>query len=535
MEKTIKKEGNIMGTMPVGKLLFTMAMPMVISMLVQALYNIYDSLVVASYSPDGVTGLALAFPLQSLMIAFATGTGVGINSYLSKSLGEGRRDRANKAVTNGLFLILLINIAFIILGLTCTDLYFKYLTDAAPGSASYDYGTGYTFIVLVFSTGLFFQVTFERLLQSTGMAKMSMVTQGVGAVVNIILDPFFILAKGDRFLGITMPFGFDMGTEGAALATVIGQFLAAVLGLILNLIYNKDISLSFKKFKPDLEVIGKICSVGIPSIFMSAVGSFLTVALNKILTIGEAASYAATGIPAAKATLLAQKRLAGVAVYGVYFKLQSFVFMPVFGMNNGMIPIVAYNFGMRSKARIMKTVKLAMIAAFCYMLLGFCIFQTFSGPLIEVFYQSDNSSSGESADVRTEEDPIFTEEELEALDQDARELARMSGGEAVMHYGKPAMRIISFCFIFAGVCVITISALQALGQGLPSLLISLIRQIVIILPLAFIFAKTFGLLAVFFAFPIAEFVALIISIFLFIRTYKKQIKPLDLPLAEGNL
>ena len=490
MEKTIKKEGNIMGTMPVGRLLFTMAMPMVISMLVQALYNIYDSLVVASYSPDGVTGLALAFPLQSLMIAFATGTGVGINSYLSKSLGEGRRDRANKAVTNGLLIILFINIAFILLGLTCTDLYFNYLTDAVPESASYKYGTGYTFIVLVFSTGLFFQVTFERLLQSTGMAKLSMVTQGLGAVINIILDPVFILAKGDSFFGITMPFGLDMGTKGAAIATVIGQFSAATLGLFLNLIRNKEISLSFRKFKPDFEVIGKICSVGIPSIFMAAVGSFLTVALNKILTIGEATSYAALGIPTAKATLLAQKRLAGVAVYGVYFKLQSFVFMPVFGMNNGMIPIVAYNFGMRSKVRIMKTVKLAVIAAFCYMLLGFCVFQTFSGPLIEVFYQSDSSSLEEGGEIGTEEEPLFTEEELELLDKDARELVQMSGGEAVMHYGKTAMRIISFCFIFAGVCVITISTLQALGQGLPSLLISLIRQIAVILPLAFIFAKT---------------------------------------------
>ena len=504
---------NIMGTMPVGKLLFTMAAPMVVSMLVQALYNIYDSIVVASYSGNGVTALSLAFPVQNLMIAFATGTGVGINSYLSRALGEKRPDRVHRTATNGLFVILLTNIAFLLLGFFGCGLYFRYLTDAHPGSQVYQFGMDYLQVVTIFSTGLFFQVTFERLLQSTGKAKLSMLSQGLGAILNIILDPFFILKSGDRIFGIPLPFGLDMGPKGAALATVIGQFAAAFFGLFANLKYNKEIDLSFKNFRPEFKIIKRIYAVGIPSIFMAAVGSFLTVALNKILTIGEEVTYIAEkGMDKASAAALAAQRLAGVSIYGVYFKLQSFIFMPIFGMNNGMIPIIAYNYGKRSKERILKTVKLAVIAAVVYMLIGFAVFQTLSGTLLKAFYQPDTEvSAAETAE--TEPGP----ESASAVE---------SPSEAVLEYGEPAMRIVSICFLFAGVCVITLSALQALGKGLPSLLISLIRQIAVILPLSYILAINFGLVALFWAFPVAEFIAMVISIFLFRNAYIKLIKPL---------
>ncbi len=518
MDKTAKKENkeNIMGTMPEGRLLLTMALPMVISMLVQALYNIFDSLVVAGYDGYGVTALSLAFPVQNLMIAFATGTGVGMNSYLSKALGERRQDRVNGSATNGLFVITLTNIVFMILGVLFTGAYFRYLTDAQPGTATYSYGVEYLQVVTVFSTGLFFQVIFERLLQSTGKAKLSMYTQGLGAILNIVLDPIFILNPGDSLFGIPMPFGLGMGTRGAAIATVIGQFCAAALGLFLNLKYNREIGLSFKGFRPDRKIIGKIYSVGLPSIFMAAVGSFLTVALNKILTMGEQVTYMKEhGLSAANAAALAAQRLAGVSIYGVYFKLQSFVFMPIFGMNNGMIPIVAYNYGKRSKRRIMKTVRLAVTAAIVYMLIGFAVFQTMSGPLLKAFYQSTETEQAQAPGEETVEDPELQEQES------------ISEREVILKYGVPAMRVISVCFLFAGVCVITISCLQALGMGMPSLLISLVRQIVVILPLTYVFARFFGLVAVFWAFPIAEFVALCISVVLFVRAYRKLIKPLD--------
>ncbi len=510
---------NIMGTMPEGKLLFTMAFPMVISMLVQARYNIYDSLVVAGYDSAGVTALSLAFPIQNLMIAFATGTGVGINSYLSRALGERRPDKANKAATNGLFVILLTNILFVALGLLGTRAYFTYLTDAIPGTLAFNMGVEYLSVVTIASSGIFFEVTFERLLQATGKAKLSMFTQGLGAIVNIILDPIFILSAGDKLFGITLPFGLGMGTMGAASATVIGQFAAAGLGLFLNLKYNKEISLSFKGFKPDLDIIKKIYTVGLPSIFMAAVGSFLTMAINKILTIGEQVTYMNEGMSAEFAAKLASERLVGVSIYGVYFRLQSFVFMPIFGMNNGMIPIIAYNYGMRSKKRIMKTIKIAVCAAVIYMLIGLAVFQTMSGTLLKVFYQEDAQAETETTIT------VPGSSEGEEVFEDAM----ITETEAVLKYGEPAMRLISLCFLFAGVCIITISSLQALGRGTPSLIISLIRQIVVILPLSFIFAKTLGLIAIFAAYPIAEFVALIISILMFVRTYKKLLLPLDEP------
>ncbi len=527
MNRTAEKE-NIMGTMPEGKLLLTMALPMVISMLVQAFYNIYDSLVVAGYDSLGVTALSLAFPMQNLMIAFATGTGVGINSYLSRALGEKRKDRVNKSATNGLFVIALTNIVFILLGIFLSGAYFKYLTDAIPGSVTYGYGMSYMQIVTICSTGLFFQVTFERLLQSTGKAKLSMYSQGLGAVINIILDPIFILSKGELFFGIAMPFGLGMGTAGAAIATVIGQFAAAAFGLFANLKYNKEISLSFKGFRPDKEIIGRIYAVGLPSIFMAAVGSFLTVALNKILTMGEKVTYMKeSGLSAAAAAKLAATRLAGVSIYGVYFKLQSFVFMPIFGMNNGMIPIIAYNYGKRSKKRIMKTIRLAVTAAVIYMLIGLTVFQLMSDKLLEAFYQEPAPAREEQTESADSREPGKASDGKVVSAAESEEENHPGEREVILKYGVPAMRIISLCFLFAGICVITISSLQALGMGVPSLVISLVRQIAVILPLSYIFARFFGLVAVFWAFPIAEFVAMLISVFFFVRAYRKQIKPLE--------
>ncbi|MBQ9469129.1 MAG: polysaccharide biosynthesis C-terminal domain-containing protein [Clostridia bacterium] len=521
---TVKKE-NIMGTMPEGKLLFTMAMPMVISMLVQALYNIFDSLVVAGYSSYGVTALSLSFPMQNLMIAFATGTGVGINSYLSRSLGQKDRKAVNAAAGNGLFVIFLTNIAFVLIGLFLVRPYFTFLTDAQPGSLTYSYGVDYLTVVTAASAGLFFQVTFERLLQSTGKAKYSMYSQGTGALVNILLDPIFILSPGEQLFGVTMPFGLGLGPRGAAIATVIGQFVAAGFGLFANLKYNKEIEFSFRALRPDRTIIKKIYAVGLPSIFMAAVGSFLTVALNKILTLGEQITYVAEkGLSAAEAAALAAKRLIGVSVYGVYFKLQSFIFMPVFGMNNGMIPIVAYNYGARSRKRIMKTVRYAVTAAMVYMLIGFAVFQFASGALLKAFYQAP--AAPETAVETTAEAETQTKD---GAGIDAPERQNDDLREEILRYGVPAMRIISMCFLFAGVCVITISSLQALGMGMPSLVISLVRQIAVILPLSYLFAKLFGLVGIFWAFPIAEFIALCISAYLFLRAYKKLIKPLDGP------
>ena len=468
---------NKMGVMPVGKLLFVMALPMVISMLMQAMYNIVDSMFVGMISltdDHALTALSLAFPIQHLMIAFASGTGVGINAYLSRSLGEKNGEAVNRSAGNGLLLIFLTNILFILFGVFGTRLYFGWVTSIPE---VYEYGVDYMFVVTAFSIGLFFQVTFERLLQSTGKTMLSMASQLTGAIINIILDPIFILNKGTRIFFFDLPFGLGLGTRGAAIATVIGQCAAALLGLYLNLRHNKEISFGFRYLKPQKKIIATIYKVGAPSIFMMAVGSFLTMALNGILTLGEAVKYA---VP-----IEATKQI-GVTVYGAYFKLQSFIFMPVFGLNNGMIPIVAYNFGARRKKRIVKTILLAVIAAVSYMLFGVAIFELFPAELLSIF--------------------SITPEAMEV--------------------GVTALREICLCFIFAGVCIITISSLQALGRGVSSLIISLIRQIVVILPLSYIFAVTLGLDYVWYAFPIAEGVALIISVFVFGRTYKKLIAPM---------
>ncbi len=449
----IRKE-NKMGTMPIPKLLITMSLPMIISMLVQALYNIVDSIFVAQLNENALTAVSLAFPIQNLMIAVAAGTGVGINALLSKSLGERKFDLANTIAKNGILLGILSSIIFAIAGLFGSRLFFEIQTSDPE---IIKYGTDYMLIVTIASFGIFMQVTFERLMQSTGKTIFNMVIQGTGAIINIILDPIFIFGW----------FGFPrMEVAGAALATVIGQIVAAILGAILNHKYNKEIHVSFRKFKPCKNTIGSIYKIGVPSILMQSIGSLTTFGMNNILLMFT--STAAT-------------------VFGVYFKLQSFIFMPVFGLTNGLIPIVAYNYGARNKKRIYQALKLGVVIAVGIMLIGMMVFQLFPETLLGLFGASDN----------------------------------------MLQIGIPALRTISLSFTFAGFCIVSSSIFQALGNGVYSLIMSIARQLVVILPVAFIFAKIFGLDMVWFAYPIAEIVSVAICIVLLKRILKLKVKSLD--------
>lgn len=397
---------NKMGVMPENRLLLTMAIPIVISMLVQALYNVVDSVFVAQLSEDALNAVSLAFPVQNLMIAVAVGTGVGINALLSKSLGEGNQAKADRTAMNGLFLSALSFLVFAVIGLTCSRLYFTIQTDI---QRIVDYGESYMMICCVCSFGVFFQITLERTLQATGRTLYTMFTQATGAIINIILDPIMIFGL----------FGFPrMEVAGAALATVTGQIVAAILGLFFNLKKNPDLHLSVRGFRPSRTIIGGIYSVGIPSIVMQSIGSVMVFGMNQILI---AFTQTAT------------------AVFGVYFKLQSFIFMPVFGLNNGMVPIVAYNYGARKPARIMKTIRLSVCYAVGIMLVGLLIFQ-FASPALLRLFQSGESASGD-----------------------------------LLRIGVPALRIISYSFLFAGYCIVATAVFQALGHGVLSLVVSVVR------------------------------------------------------------
>ena len=447
-EETIQE--NKMGTMPVNRLLITMSIPMIISMLVQALYNVVDSVFVSQINENALTAVSMAFPIQNLMIAVAVGTGVGTNALLSRSLGEKNQDMANKAANNSVFLACASYVIFLILGLTSSELFYRLQTDIPE---IINYGREYVFFVCVLSFGLFLQVAFDRLLQATGRTFYTMFTQGSGAIINIILDPILIFGW----------FGFPrMEVTGAALATVIGQIIAMIISAVMNVTKNADIQLKFKTMRPDKEVIGRISSVGLPSIVMSSIASVMTFCMNKILM-----SFSSTA----------------TAVFGVYFKLQSFVFMPVFGLNNGMVPIIAFNYGAKQKQRIMKTMKLAMMYAFGMMLIGLVIFQLCSSMLLEMFNASD----------------------------------------AMLSIGVPALRIISISFLFAAFSIISISMLQALGHGIYSMLISVGRQLIVLIPVAYLLSKTGNLNLVWLAFPLAEIMAILLSsVFL-----RKVLKSLD--------
>ncbi len=452
-------EENKMGVLPINKLLISMSLPIIASMLVQAMYNIVDSIFIGRYDINGLTAVSLAFPFQNLMMAVGTGTGVGMNAVLSKYLGEKNYKGANKAAGNGFVLAIISAVVFAILSILGSNLYFSLQN---PNPQIVEYGRQYLWICGGFSFGIFGQVIFERMLQATGKTIYSMFSQGIGAIINIILDPIMIFGM----------FGFPkMGVAGAALATVIGQIIAMLVALYFNVTKNEYIKLTKESMKLDGKTVKRIYSVGIPSILMVAIGSIMTFCLNKILTsfdniktiYGEGAGTIAT------------------TVFGVYFKLQSFVFMPIFGLNNGMVPIIAYNFGAKNRERITKTLKLSIIYATTIMVTGFIIFQIIPGELIKLF--NDDT--------------------------------------ALLNMGIPALRTISICFIFAGFCIVTSSMFQALGKGKYSLLMSAARQLLFLLPLAFVFSLTKNIDLVWLAFPLAELVAVALSIFYTKRIFKK--------------
>ena len=458
MTEVVQKE-NKMGYMPVPRLLFTMSMPMVISMLVQALYNVVDSVFVARISENALTAVSMAFPVQNLMIAVSVGTGVGINALLSRSLGEKQFRQADRAARNGLFLGLVTYLAFAVFGLAGSRLFFTSQTSDPELIA---YGTQYVFTVTVFSFGICLAVVGERLLQSTGRTIYNMITQGLGAIINIILDPILIFGL----------WGFPrMEVLGAAVATVVGQICGMALSLFFNVRKNQEINLNMKGFRPDWATIRKIYEVGLPSIIMQSIGSVMVFGVNKILMM-----FTSTA----------------VSVFGVYFKLQSFIFMPVFGLNNGMVPIIAYNYGARRKKRITETVKLSIGAAVSVMLAGLAVFQLRAEALLEIFDASPD----------------------------------------MLSIGVPALRTISLSFLFAGYCIVVGSVFQALGNGVYSLAVSVARQILVILPVAYVFARLWGLNAVWWSIPIAEIVSVVMSTVLLRRIYRLRLAPLEATEAQ---
>lgn len=442
---------NKMGTMPVNRLLITMSIPMIISMLVQAFYNVVDSVFVAQISENALTAVSMAFPIQNLMIAVATGTGVGVNALLSKSLGEKNQDMADKTANNSVFLAVMSYLAFLIFGFVGTETFFRLQTDIPE---IIQYGKDYLFIVAVLSFGIFGQIAFDRMLQATGRTFYTMFTQGIGAVINIILDPILIFGM----------FGLPrLEVVGAALATVIGQIIAMIVSIVFNVLKNEDIHLNVKEIiHPNVNVIGHIYSVGIPSIIMASISSVMTFCMNKILI-----AFTPTA----------------TAVFGVYFKLQSFVFMPVFGMNNGLVPIIAYNYGARKRERIVKAMKLGLFYAFCMLLIGFALFQMIPETLLSFFNAS----------------------------------------EEMLAIGVPALKTISFSYFLAPISIITITVLQALGHGIYSMFISVGRQLVVLIPVAFIIATFIGELSlIWWAFPLAELMSVSLG-FIFIRKVFKSL------------
>ena len=444
---------NKMGIMPENKLLISMAVPMMLSMLVQALYNVVDSIFVAKISEDALTAVSLAFPVQNLLIALGTGTGVGINAMLSKSLGEKNQKLANKAAHNGILLMIFSAAVCALFGIFGSRWFFGTQTDDI---VLIEYGTQYLTIVMTFSFGIFGQFITERLLQATGRTTLSMYTQLLGAVTNLILDPILIFG----WFGLPA-----MGIRGAAIATVIGQIASACFGVWLNVKKNPEIQLNIKELVPDGAVIKKIYSVGVPSIIMGSIGSVMTYGMNQILM-----SFSSTA----------------AAVFGVYFKLQSFFFMPVFGLNNGMVPIIAYNYGAKNKSRMVRTMKLAIAYAAGILFVGFLVLQIFPAQLFSLFEASED----------------------------------------MLAIGVTALRIISTHFLLAGFCIIAGSTFQALGNGVMSMIVSIARQLVVLLPAAYLLSLSGNLNLIWLAFPIAELMSVVMSGFFLYKIYKKVIKPL---------
>ncbi len=445
---------NKMGVMPVGKLLINISLPIIISMWVQALYNVVDSYFVSQISETALTSVSLAFPIQNVIISVAVGTGAGMNAFLSKSLGEKNMPLVNKIANNGMILFILSYAVTAILGALFSELYFSIQTDITSVVES---GTIYTRICTIFSIGVYIQIAFERYLQATGKTVYSMITQAMGALINIIFDPILIFGL----------YGAPaMGVAGAATATVIGQTVSCFVGVLLNHFCNKDIKLSPKLLKPDFAIIKKIYSVAFPSIMVRSLTSVMSFGMNAIL-LGFSSTAA--------------------AVLGIYMKLESFVLMPVYGLNNGMVPIIAYNFGARKKDRIIKIIRLSLTSAFCIMLVGFAILQMFSQDILLIFNASEN----------------------------------------MLSIGRTAIKIVSLQFLLASFPLVMSAVFQAFGKGFYSLSVSVTRQLVVLLPVAYIISKFGDLNLVWLAFPIAEVFSLATALLFLTKVYKSTIKNLD--------
>ena len=448
-EQTSRPE-NKMGTLPIPKLLFSMAIPIMLSMMVQAFYNVVDSIFVAKLSEDALTAVSLGFPMQNLVIAFSTGLGVGINALLSRSLGEKNQRMVDESARQGFFLEMCAALLFVVIGFLGSGMFIRSQSDNPAIIAD---GITYLKICIGICPFCFAAIYFERLLQATGKTKLSMIAQMTGAIINIIFDPICI-------------FLLDWGVAGAAAATVFGQFCSAMVGLFLHRKYNKEIHLSLRGFKPNGHVIGGILGVGVPSIIMASIGSVMTYSMNRILS-----AFTSTA----------------VAVFGVYFKLQSFIFMPVFGLNNAIVPIIAFNYGARRPDRMKKTIKLAVAVAVAIMFTGFLLLQFIPHVLLGFF--------DASADM--------------------------------LAIGVPALRTISISFLAAGACIIIGSTFQALGKGVYSMVISICRQLVVLVPVAWLMSRSGNLRLVWWAFPIAEIMGVICTVAFFLHLNKTIIKPLE--------
>lgn len=454
---------NKMGVRPVGRLLFTMALPMALSMLVQALYNVVDSIFVSRISAtdnDALTAVSLAFPVQNIMIGVAGGIAVGVNALLSRGLGERDSDQVNRSATNGMFLSFVGMLLFVLFGIFGAGAFMRSIT---PNAQTVAYGVDYIRIISIVSFGIFGEMLFERLLQSTGRTAYTMLTQGVGAIVNIILDPILIFGK----------FGLPrLEVKGAAIATVTGQIVAFTLAVILNLKKNPEVKLSLRGFRPDKAMIGRILGIGVPSMVMVAIGSLMNYAFNLVL---GTFNHVSDGLGEV-----------GKTVFGAYFKLQSFVFMPVFGINNAVLAIAAYNYGARKPKRIVQVIRCGVLGAASLMLIGITVFQLIPGTLLG-FFQPDDE---------------------------------------MLRVGIPALRILCLPFVFAGPCIIFGGVFQALGKSLYSMFVSIARQLVVLLPAAYLLSLTGKIDLVWLSFPIAEIMSLLVSVIMMIVVYRKIIKPL---------
>ena len=449
-----RQQENKMGVMPVGRLLATMSVPIMISMLVQALYNVVDSMFVARIDEYALTALSMAFPIQNLMIAVAAGLGVGLNAVLSRALGAKDQESVSRAAASGMLLMAVCSAVFMLGGATIVHAFYAAQTDIPEIIA---YGESYTLIVMLGCVGLFFQIHFERTLQSTGRTVLTMVSQGLGAILNIILDPILIFGL----------FGMPrMGVAGAAAATIIGQWIAAAVGLFMNLKMNPEVPLGLHHFRIHGATLRRILAIGIPSVVMQSIGSVMTFCMNQILI-----AFSSTA----------------VAVFGVYFKLQSFIFMPVFGLNNGTVPIIAYNYGARRPDRMRKTIRYGVSAAVCIMAAGTLLFHAIPTQLLRIFDAS----------------------------------------EEMLRIGVPALRIISLSFPVAGLCIGCGSVFQALGFSIYSMITSMVRQLAVLVPCAYLIGRLTGnVTMVWWAFVVAEVFSLMLTMYFYRKVDRNVIRTL---------